>query len=79
MVSAGFEERKHLNDHFIHLPHTDTILIIRRGKALICAVNMPPAMEIDCDKLHTLQNLFYLLSGGTELTISPDSLKGGEK
>ena len=70
LEKAGFTERKHLDDWFISLKDTGTILIIMIGfdVANICPSNQKPCLYIHCAYLHQLQNLYYALTG-EELTI----------
>lgn len=72
LEKCGFEERKHLNDWFIKLKDTHTILIILIGfdVANICPSNSKPCLYMHCGYLHQLQNLYYCLVG-KELTYLP--------
>jgi len=65
LIKAGFKERPHLSDWFFKLPNTGTIFIYSYVFSMlsICASNEKPALFINMEYLHQLQNFIYILTG----------------
>ena len=63
LSNLGFKKRQWLNDWFVNIPNSKTILIYKDGKAYICAENQQPILYIKCKYAHTIQNIYYSLTG----------------
>ena len=63
LANLGFKKRQFLNDWFIEIPNSKTILIYKDGEAYICEENKQPCLYIKCKFAHTIQNIYYSLSG----------------